>query len=164
MNKSRGYLLRAINEEDKTWLSEFIKQQWEENYVVVHNEIIYPADESGFLVENKSGDCIGLLTYQITNHECEIITLDSLVPGQGIASHLIDATLKISQRANCRRVWLITTNDNLNALGFYQKRGFQIRAVYPNAVERSRKLKPTIPLIAENGIPIRDEIELELTL
>lgn len=59
------------------------------------------------------------------------------------------------------RIWLITTNDNLNALGFYQKRGFRIKAVYPGAVDEARRIKPEIPLAASNGIPIRDEIELE---
>jgi len=57
-----------------------------------------------------------------------------------------------------------TTNDNLNALRFYQKRGFVLAAVYPEAIERARKIKPTISLIGYEGIPLRDEIELEMPL
>jgi hypothetical protein len=64
----------------------------------------------------------------------------------------------------CTRLWLITTNDNLHALRFYQKRGFMLVAVHRNAVEQSRKLKPEIPLYGKDGIPIRDEIELEMLL
>ena len=61
-------------------------------------------------------------------------------------------------------MWLITTNDNLNALRFYQKRGFELVAVHRHAVDESRKIKPEIPLVGENGIPIRDELGLELAL
>ena len=53
---------------------------------------------------------------------------------------------------------------NLNALQFYQKRGFDIVKLHINAVKQSRKIKPEIPLIGFNGIPIRHEIELEMNL
>jgi ribosomal protein S18 acetylase RimI-like enzyme len=68
-----------------------------------------------------------------------------------------------AKRSGCRRLRLTTTNDNLNALRFYQKVGFILAALRPNAIEKTRKLKP-IPMLGENGIPIRDEIELELML
>jgi ribosomal protein S18 acetylase RimI-like enzyme len=77
---------------------------------------------------------------------------------------LIEAVVGAARSAGCRRVWLITTNDNLTALAFYQKRGFVLTALHPNAIAESRKLKPEIPLVAENSIPIRDELELELWL
>ena len=35
-------------------------------------------------------------------------------------------------------------------------------AVHPNALARSRELKPSIPEIGLDGIPLRDELELEL--
>ncbi|MFP3471139.1 GNAT family N-acetyltransferase, partial [Micrococcus sp. SIMBA_144] len=63
--------------------------------------------------------------------------------------------------SGCSRITLITTNDNLAALKFYQKRGFVMTAIHRNAVEKARKIKPEIPLIGNDGIPIRDEIQLE---
>jgi hypothetical protein len=54
-----------------------------------------------------------------------------------------------------------TTNDNLNALRFYQRRGFRMTEVRPGAVDRARSQKPSIPLVGEFGIPIHDEIDLE---
>lgn len=66
--------------------------------------------------------------------------------------------------AGCRRLWLVTCNDNLKALGFYQKRGFCLTALHRNVLEVSRKLKPEIPQIGMDGIPLRDEIEMELIL
>jgi GNAT superfamily N-acetyltransferase len=103
----------------------------------------------------------GLITYHLDSAECEIVTLDSLKEGYGIGSALIEAVKREALNAGCARLWLITTNDNTPALRFYQKRGFAIKAVYPNALENSRRLKPEIPEIGIDGIPIRDEIELE---
>jgi N-acetylglutamate synthase-like GNAT family acetyltransferase len=77
---------------------------------------------------------------------------------------LIDKAIEEARIRGCRRLFLITTNDNLNALGFYQKRGFEIVAIYRGAVNESRKRKPSIPQVGMNGIPLRDEIELEIKL
>ncbi len=89
------------------------------------------------------------------------MTLDSLEEFQGIGSALLKAAEGIAQAHHCTRIWLVTTNDNLNALRFYQKRGYRITGVHPDAVTEARKLKPYIPTIGEFGIPLRDEIELE---
>ena len=61
----------------------------------------------------------------------------------------------------CRRVWLITTNDNLDALRFYQRRGYHLWKLHVGGIARDRKLKPEIPAIGEHGIFINDELELE---
>jgi ribosomal protein S18 acetylase RimI-like enzyme len=92
------------------------------------------------------------------------VTIDSDKPSIGVGTVLIDAVKEIARQAGCSRLWLITTNDNMNALRFYQKRGFVLVAVHRNALERSRKLKPEIPLIGDDEIPLRDEIELEMML
>jgi hypothetical protein len=105
-----------------------------------------------------------LITYRLAGASCEIISLDSLRPGIGVGTALIDAVAVAARQTGCRRLWLITTNDNLNALGFYQKRGFVLAAVHPDAVAEARLLKPNIPLVGLNGIPLRDEIELERIL
>ncbi len=130
--------------------------------MVVSRGKVYQADElPGFtaLIENEPA---GLLTYRIEQEEMEIVTLDSVREGRGVGSSLIEAARELAVKRNCRRIWLITTNDNLSALGFYQKRSFKLRAVYPEALEQSRRLKPQIPMSGKEGIPLRDEIELEL--
>jgi RimJ/RimL family protein N-acetyltransferase len=107
---------------------------------------------------------VGLVTYRIEGSQCEVVTLNSEEEGTGIGTALLEAVCREAAAAGCTRVWLITTNDNLPALRFYQKRGMRLFALHPNAVEASRKLKPEIPLAGWEGIPIRDEIELELRL
>ncbi len=96
--------------------------------------------------------------------QCEIVTLNSLEEEKGIGSQLIEAIKSKAKAMGCRRVWLITTNDNIQAIQFYQKRGFRMVALYPNEIQRSRVLKPAIPMTGFHGITIRDEIEFELIL
>lgn len=107
---------------------------------------------------------IGLLTFFVKGDECEVTSLDSLREGQGIGTKLMNAVMDEARKQKCRRVLLITTNDNLRALGFYQKRGFELVAIHRGAVNESRKIKPSIPLTGFDGIPLRDEIELEMIL
>ena len=161
MAESR-WTIHSIEESDAEWVREFITQRWGAEFVVAHGAIFYPHQLPGF-VAIQSGEKVGLITYRIEDDQCEVITMDSMQPGAGIGSALIDAVKKAAADAGCRRVWLITTNDNLNALRFYQKRGFVLAAVRRNAIEVSRQYKP-IPATGEDGILIRDEIELELIL
>lgn len=125
---------------------------------------LHEVGESPGFVAISDGKPVGLLTYRIENDECEIVLLDSGFEGKGIGSVLIAAAKEAAAEAGCSRLWLVTTNDNVDALRFYQKRGFVIAAVHTNALEQSRKLKPEIPLVGKHGIPLRDEIELDIHL
>jgi ribosomal protein S18 acetylase RimI-like enzyme len=112
------------------------------------------------LIANYQGQRAGLLTYLIEGIACEIVSLDSVIKRKGIASALIERIKSIAQESGCERVWLVTTNDNLSALRFYQKRDFIMDAFHAGAIQHSRKLKPSISLFGKDGISIRDEIEL----
>ncbi len=131
--------------------------------MICHGEVMQPHMHEGFAAFD--GDAvIGLITYRIAGDACEVTSLTSLREGQGVGTALLNAVAQEAKLRDCSRIWLITTNDNVRALAFYQRRGFVLAALYRNAVDASRKLKPAIPLIAENGIPIRDEIALEMNL
>ncbi len=156
-------LVRSIQESDRNWVESFVKSHWGSEIVVAKGRVLRPAEFDGF-VGFKGKKPVGLLTYRIEGPDCEIVTINSILQGEGIGTALIDAVKERAKVKGCRRLWLITTNNNLNALGFYQKRGFRLIALYPNALEASRKLKHGIPMKAANGIPIRDELELELEL
>jgi DNA-3-methyladenine glycosylase I len=152
-----------INAEDQEWVAQFMHEQWGSNKVVSRGVIYYPQDLPGFVALHQS-EKEGLVTYTIVGRSCEIVTLNSTFPSSGVGTALIEAVRDIAIKAGCKRLWLITTNDNTNALRFYQKRGFVLIAVYRNALELSRKLKPEIPVIGDHGIPLRDELELEMIL
>jgi RimJ/RimL family protein N-acetyltransferase len=96
--------------------------------------------------------------------ECQLVTLHAFVPFAGIGTRLIEAVRKAALDGGCRRLWLVTTNDNLDALRFYQRRGFSLVAVHRGLRDVARRLKPEIPVVGAYGIPIRDEVELEMLL
>jgi GNAT superfamily N-acetyltransferase len=95
---------------------------------------------------------------------CELVTLDAVVPGQGVGSGLLRAVTEEARACGSSRLWLITSNDNLDAVRFYQRRGLRLVAVHRGAVDEARRLNPSIPLIGDLGIPLHDELELELNL
>lgn len=94
----------------------------------------------------------------------EIVTLNALQPQKGIGRALVNAVIEEAESLKCFRVWVITTNDNSQAVQFYRTLGFEMKAIHKDAVIESRKLKPEIPLVGIDGIPITDEIELEKIL
>lgn len=154
---------RPLTQDDLPRLRQFWKEHWGDEFVVAHGVIYYPDTLDGF-VALDGDDWIGEITYSFLGEDCEIISVDSLREGQGMGTMLINRVIAVARAKGCRRVFLITTNDNLNALGFYQKRGFELVTIHRGAVNASRKIKPSIPLVGMNGIPLRDEIELEMKL
>lgn len=107
----------------------------------------------------------GLASYAFDDQgDCELVSLHSSIEGSGAGSQLVEAVLQAAREKGSRRVWLITTNDNTDALRWYQKRGFRLSALYRDAVTRARAIKPEIPTTGDDGIPIYDEIELEIVL
>lgn len=153
--------IRKIIAGDEEWAKSLLEKEWGSVKTVSRGKVLNALDLPGFLAEVE-GEKAGLVTYHIDNGKCEIVTLNSLTEGQGIGTKLIEEVKKEAREAGCSRVWLITTNDNMRVLRFYQKRGFVLKAIYPNALAESRKLKPEIPEIGIDGIPLRDEIELEI--
>jgi GNAT superfamily N-acetyltransferase len=163
MNETLSYYIRRIEEVDRKWIRDLLLKEWQSPLVVTRG-VMHQADLlPGFLAE-ITGNRQGLITYNIKVSQCEIITLNSLVEKQGIGSGLIETVRKEASTLGCKRLWLITTNDNVDAIKFYKNRGFKVAAIHKNAVNESRILKPEIPLTSINGVPICDEIEMELML
>lgn len=106
----------------------------------------------------------GLLTYSPGPTEWEVITLSAGDEGHGIGAALLAHAADLARAAGARRIFLTTSNDNLNATGFYQKRGWRLVAIHRGAMDRARVAKPELPAVGLNGIPMHDEIELELPL
>ncbi|UWP84745.1 GNAT family N-acetyltransferase [Dactylosporangium fulvum] len=105
-----------------------------------------------------------MLTYEVDAPGLEIVTVDAPARRQGVGTALLEAAREVAVRSGVRRVWLITTNDNLDALRFYQRRGMRITRAHPGAVQRARLHKPAIPVVGDYGITLHDELELELLM
>jgi GNAT superfamily N-acetyltransferase len=156
------FCIRPVDSDDADWIAQFITERWGAEFIAAHYEVFHCRNLPGF-VATEGEQKVGLLTYKIVGNDCEVVSLDSLQPCAGIGTGLIDAVKTAAVESRCRRLWLVTTNDNMNALRFYQKRGFVLVKINRNAIEFARKLKP-VPLIGAEGIPLRDEIELEMIL
>ena len=155
--------IRRITQNDLPRVRKFWKDCWGDEFIVARGVVHRPELLEGFFAWDGT-EIIGLITVAHSDEGCEIISLDSLREDQGVGTALVNEVVKSAKENDCKRVFLVTTNDNLRALSFYQKRGFEISAIYRGAVNESRKIKPSIPQIGMNGIPLRDEIELEMNL
>lgn len=157
------YNINEINECDKDEIFIFFKENWRSSTIVSRGKVHDGCKLPGFIVK-KDKNIIGLITYNIIGIELEIVSLDSIIENQGIGSMLIKNVIYLAKNKGCNRIWLITTNDNTDALRFYQKRGFDISDLHINTIEKSRKIKPEIPKLGFCNIPIKHEIELEYIL
>ena len=156
------YRIVKINEDMREKVNNILINEWEATDIIIRGKVVDGIKLDG-CVAVKNNEIIGLVTYMIENNECEICSLNSFIENKGIGTNLINKVKECAKQNNCQRLKLVTTNDNIRALEFYQRRGFVFANIYKNAIENSRKIKPQIPMFADNGLPIRDEIELEMT-
>ena len=156
--------IRKIKSADTDWIKQVFIQNWGGDFVVSRGKVHKIEEFNGGYIAEQRNKKVGLITYKIINGEFEIAGLISNDEKKGIGTALLNYVITLAKQEGIKRICLVTTNDNLNALGFWQKRGFKLVKVYPNAMEVTRRLKPSLPLIGENNIPLRDELELEMTL
>jgi RimJ/RimL family protein N-acetyltransferase len=153
--------VRIVRKEDREWVTSLLRERWGSPQIVTRGNVHYADGLPGFIAM-EAEQRVGLVTYRLQGGDCEIVSLDSLTPGQGIGTALVKAVVNLAANRGCHRVWLVTTNDNTAAIRFYQKIGFALVAIHRCAITESRRLKPGIPERGSDGIPIRDEIELEI--
>jgi ribosomal protein S18 acetylase RimI-like enzyme len=158
-----AFYIEPSTEDQSEVVGRLLVEHWGSTRMVTRGRLLDVAALPGFIAWRGS-EPVGLVMYEIVGPACEITVLQSVVEGVGIGTELIEAVKAEARRSDCSRLWLITTNDNTPALRFYQRRGFHLAALHRNALKVSRLLKPEIPLIGLDDIPLRDEIELEMTL
>ena len=153
-----------ITTDNKNDVRKFFIEHWGSAEMVVSSGIYNCSELDGFIYVNEHDEITGLITYIIRHNECEIISLDSIEEGKGIGTELVRVVEHLAKQNDCEIVSLLTTNDNLHALKFYQKRGYRIVEIMPNAVQKARAIKPSIPLIGNDNIPLHDELKLRKVL
>jgi N-acetylglutamate synthase-like GNAT family acetyltransferase len=154
--------VRPLTEVDRSRAREWIVARWGSDVMAANGELFAPAEHDGFV----AGDWEGLVTYRIDGEACEVTLIEADPRGRGTGTALLEEVCRVAREADCSSLWLVTTNDNVDGLAWYQRRGFSIVEVRAGAVDLSRRtLKPSIPTHnSENGLPITDEIELRLSL
>lgn len=156
-------MILPINDEYRPKVNQHIADEWAGPIVITKGVAYNTSDADGF-VSVTDGELTGYVLYCIRDDQCEILVLQSILENRGIGSALIKAVIDVAKSNNCVCVWLITTNDNIHAIRYYQKFGFELKAVHINALAKSRKLKPSIPLFGNEGIPLKHEFEFIYTL
>lgn len=141
-----------------------IKEEWAGPMIVSKGHVWDTSVLPGFAAVDDNNNLCGIVTYRLADSECEITTLNSLKENQGVGTSLINAVINTAKNNRCSRLWLITTNDNTHAIRFYQRFGLSLREVRINALEKSRKMKPSIPLAGMDDIPLLHEFEFEIML
>jgi GNAT superfamily N-acetyltransferase len=155
--------VRATKAGDQPWVEAFLAQNGSSR-VARRGELVRPLDFP-MLIAEADGARAGLLTFVVNGTDCEVLTLHAVHQWSGAGTALLAAVRDVATDRGCRRLWVVTTNDNVDALRFYQRRGFRLSVVRPGAVDEARRnLKAEIEPVGAYGIPIRDEIELEVKL
>jgi N-acetylglutamate synthase-like GNAT family acetyltransferase len=139
-------------------------REWGSLRVARRGALVHPLEQPA-VVATADGVVTGVATYEVAGRDCELLTLHCSIRRAGIGTGLLAAIQRRARDAACRRLWVVTTNDNVDALRFYQRRGFRLALLRTGAVDRSRELlKPEIPSLGAHGIPLRDELELDMEL
>lgn len=152
-----------VTQANRERVTRFLEEEWGSQFMAVRG-CLYDLNTVDGILAAEDGNLLGLITYLFHDGYCEIMSLNSLRENCGIGSQLISRTAGIARKAGCGRLVVVTTNDNIEAICFYQKRGFDLAELRRNALELSRKLKPQIPLTGNHGIPLKHELEFELVL
>ena len=155
--------IERITNDTRELVNQFFIDNWYSTDMSIRGEIIDGTKLDGFLLQ-EDNTIVGLITYTFFGDICEIVSFDSKRENIGIGSALLKELEEVARDNSCNKMRLITTNDNMRALQFYQKRGYCLTKLYPNAMAEVRKVKPDVPLLGDNDIPLRDEIELEKQL
>ncbi len=155
--------VREIEPADLGWVRALVSRSFGSPEVVSRGRL-HRADALPGWVATLKGTPAALLSFETRGGDFEVVVLVSEVEGRGLATTLLDTAVGEARARGCRRLWLVTTNDNTPAIAFYQRRGLSVAALHAGAVDEARRLKPSIPETGLGGVPIRDEIELELTL
>jgi GNAT superfamily N-acetyltransferase len=156
-------MIRELTRADLPWVESVVSRHFASPRVVSRGRIHLARDLPGFVAEWK-GLQSGLLLYRWAGEEIELVVLISERPRRGIAGRLVERLRQMAKTQGCRRLWLVTTNDNREAIAFYHATGWQQGAVHRGAARDARRLKPEIPEVSRDGIPIEDEIEFEIEL
>ena len=155
--------VRTAGPGDRPWMEACCRRAFVGPVVASLGRVIDPAVLPA-LVAWEGPHRVGALAYQEEPGGAEVVLLVADPPGRGAGSALLAALRAEGLRRKWDRLRLLTTNDNLAALGFYQRRGWDLVRLHRGAVDRDRLLKPAIPAVGVRGIPIRHALDLELRL
>ena len=156
--------MRGVRDDERAWLRATLRARWGGEIVVGRGRVRKAEELEALVAVDDSGERVGLATYVVEGATAELVTIDALQAGAGVGRRLLEAVVAAARAAGVGRLLVMTTNDNVTALRFYQHAGFRLVELRAGAVDEARSLKPSIPVMGSDGIPIHDELDLVLDL
>jgi GNAT superfamily N-acetyltransferase len=156
----RPMQVRIANGLEKTQAVDILRRRWREPVIARGRTYLFDRCEI-FL----AGDMEGIAA--VSHDEppfMELVAINAFSQWKGVGSALVEAVAASACALGFEAIRLSTTNDNVDALRFYLRRGFRLTALRPGAVDEARRLKPTISVNGQHGIPIHDELDLVRSL
>jgi len=158
-------VVRGVTEADRAWQREFLTAHFASPTISSRRKWIDTMVLPGF-VACRGDERVGIAMHTVMSAgaECELVAIASAGSGGGVGSALLAAVTESARGAKCSRLVLTASNDNLDAMRLYQRRGWRFSKIYPGAMDDARREKPDIPAIGAYGIPMRDDVEFEYCL
>ena len=155
-----GQAIRTFTEADLPWAERLIGAELGGHIQARLGSVIDALACPGLIAE-QDGEPVGIVTFDADGTDVEVVYIEVVARHRGVGTRLLEA---LEARTKAQRLWLVTTNDNLDGLRFYQRRGFRITEIRTGAVDEARRtVKPSISVVGSLGIPMHDEIVLERT-
>ena len=156
--------VRRVADDDRAWIAEVVTSEFASTKLISRGRVIDDASRlDGFVVESD-GRSVGCALWHEVDGDAELAVIATTYRGAGAGTALLDAVVEHARANGWKRLWLITTNDNTDALRLYQRAGWDWVAWHRDGVTKARALKPELPERGAHDIPIRHEIELEYPL
>lgn len=151
-------LVREATDADRAAARELFEHDFGRTKIVAFGEVM-DIDQMPALVAVLHDGPSGALAYRLLGDALHIVALatDPMWQRSGVGGHLLVEAELLARRLNLKRLVVATTNDNLPALYFYQRREYRLTELVPNSVIAHTHTE--LPGFA--GIPVRDEVRLE---
>ena len=153
----------AASEDDREWLRRLWLETWGSTTMVTRGTERDLASAEAYIAWHEHRP-VGAVAVDCASPEAELLSLDAVESRHGVGTALLRAAEDAARRRGCRHMVVITSNDNLTALRFYQRRGYRMTGIGADVIDAARLLKPAIPALGDHGIPLHDEVELRKTL
>lgn len=144
-------------------LDEMLRLRWSDGTIFVQGKVLHPSDVEA-IGAYLDGRLQGIATWRVERGVPYMISMNNVTDRRGVGVALLEAMIAMARESGSPLLRVLISNDNWPAFRFYQKRGFRISAVHTGVVDMIRVMKPSVPELGVDGIPMRDEIEFEMVL
>jgi ribosomal protein S18 acetylase RimI-like enzyme len=155
--------LRASEPHDRERLEQLALHFWGETEVECFDRV-YDVLKLPAIVAELGGALVGFVSYAVdgaVDGERMNLVMFNVLPdfqGRGVGKELLQAAVEKARLLGLTRLAVATSNDDLPALGFYQRAGFTVEAVVPGRILQHHGKEER----GFAGVPVRDEIWLQL--